>query len=457
MTYLSKPRKRFKFSFFPAVLAFTFAAAPASAAWKAGAAKVDITPSEPIWLAGYGNRDRPVSDVLQRIYVKALALQDDSGRVSVLITSDLLGFTAGLSKRVAERVEKKHGIARAGLAFNASHTHSAPVVGEMLRPAYKLGPEHVAPINRYTAKLEEQVVEAIDKAIGDLKPATLSYEQGLAGFAVNRRRAGRGTKHLPSPVDHDVPVLAVKDSAGKVTAVVFGYACHATVLSGYEVSGDWPGWAQEDVERLYPGAVGLFVQGCGADANPLPRRTVDLAKRYGATIAEAVDQVVKGTMQPVEGRLKVAFEHVALPFQTPPTKEDLQWRIKTETAESRKRHAEYILEKLNRDGKLPTEYPYPLQVWQFGDDVTFIVMAGEVVVDYSLRFKKTYGWNNTWVAGYSNDVFAYIPSERVLHEGGYEGGGAMIPYGQPRPFKAGVEEIIANKVDELVQRLNGQP
>ncbi len=429
----------------------------ASAGWKAGAAKLDITPSEPIWLAGYGSRDQPVSKVLQPIYVKALALQDDSGRVSVLVTSDLLGFTAGLSKRIAERVQKKHGIARAGLAFNASHTHSAPVVGEMLRPAYGLGPEHVAPIVRYTEKLEDQVVDVIDKAIADMKPATLSFEQGLAGFAVNRRRARRGTRHYPSPVDHDVPVLVAKDAAGKVKAVVFGYACHATVLSGNEITGDWPGWAQEGVERMYPGAVGLFVAGCGADANPLPRRSVELAKRYGATLADAVDQVVKGTMQPVEGNLKVGLEHVPLPFQTPPTKEELEWRIKTETSESRKRHAEYILEKLNRDGKLPTEYPYPLQVWQFGDDITFIVMAGEVVVDYSLRFKKTYGWNNTWVAGYSNDVFAYIPSERVLHEGGYEGGGAMIPYGQPRPFKAGVEEIIANKVDELVQRLNGQP
>ncbi|MDA1316202.1 MAG: neutral/alkaline non-lysosomal ceramidase N-terminal domain-containing protein [Acidobacteria bacterium] len=457
MTNFPNPRSRFIPSFFVAVIVLTFISGSASAAWKAGAAKVDITPSEPIWLAGYGSRDRPVSDVLQRIYVKALALQDDSGRVSVLVTSDLLGFTAGLSKGVAERVEKKHGIARAGLAFNASHTHSAPVVGELLRPAYGLGPAHVAPIKRYTEKLEDQVVDVIDKAIGKLKPATLSYEQGLAGFAVNRRRAGRGTKHYPSPVDHDVPVLAVKDSAGKVTAVVFGYACHATVLSGYEISGDWPGWAQEGVESLYPGAVGLFVQGCGADANPLPRRTVELAKRYGATLADAVDQVVKGTMQKVEGNLRVALEHVPLPFQTPPTKEELQWRIKTETSESRKRHAEYILEKLDRDGKLATEYSYPLQVWQFGDDITFIVMAGEVVVDYSLRFKKTYGWNNTWVAGYSNDVFAYIPSERVLHEGGYEGGGAMIPYGQPRPFKAGVEEIIANKVDELVQRVNGQP
>jgi hypothetical protein len=179
MTNFLELRRRFIFSFLVVVLVFVFEPVMASAAWKAGAAKVDITPSEPIWLAGYGNRDRPVSDVLQHIFVKALALQDDSGRVSVLVTSDLLGFTAGLSKRVAERVEKKHGIERAGLAFNASHTHSAPVVGEMLRPAYSLGPEHVPPIERYTAKLEDQVVEVIDKAIANLEPATLSYEQGL--------------------------------------------------------------------------------------------------------------------------------------------------------------------------------------------------------------------------------------------------------------------------------------
>jgi len=426
-------------------------------AWKAGVAKVDISPTEEIWLAGYGSRDRPVSKVSHRIWVKALALQDDSDRVSVLVTSDLLGFTAGLSKRVADRVREKHGITRAGLAFNASHTHSAPVVGLMLRPAYALGPEHVPAIQRYTKKLEDQVVEVIDKAIADLEPASLSFEQGLAGFAVNRRRARRGSRHYPAPVDHDVPVLVAKDASGKIKTVVFGYACHATVLSGYEVNGDWPGWAQAGVEKRYPDAVAMFVAGCGADANPLPRRSVELAKTYGDVLAHAVDLVVKGNMQPVEGNLKVVLEHVDLPFQSPPTREELEWRIKTQDSESRKRYAQFLLDRLDRDGKLATEYPYPLQVWQFGDDVTFIVMAGEVVVDYSLRFKKAYGWDTTWVAGYSNDVFAYIPSERVLHEGGYEGGGAMIPYGQPRPFRAGVEAIIANTVDALFQRVNGQP
>jgi hypothetical protein len=428
-----------------------------AAAWKAGVAKVDISPTEEVWLAGYGNRDRPVSKVSHRIWVKALALQDDSDRVSVLVTSDLLGFTAGLSKRVADRIREKHGISRAGLAFNASHTHSAPVVGLMLRPAYSLGPEHVPAIQRYTKKIEDQVVEVIDKAIADLEPASLSFEQGLAGFAVNRRRARHGTRHYPAPVDHDVPVLVAKDASGKIKTVVFGYACHATVLSGYEVNGDWPGWAQEGVEKRYPDAIAMFVAGCGADANPLPRRSVELARTYGDVLAHAVDLVIKGTMQPVEGNLKVALEHVELPFQSPPTREELEWRIKTESSESRKRYAQFLLDELDREGKLATEYPYPLQAWQFGNDLTLIVMAGEVVVDYSLLFKEAYGWDTTWVAGYSNDVFAYIPSERVLHEGGYEGGGAMIPYGQPRPFRAGVQEIIANMVDALVQRVNGQP
>ena len=114
-----------------------------------------------------------------------------------------------------------------------------------------------------------------------------------------------------------------------------------------------------------------------------------------------------------------------------------------------------MLSIYERDGKLPGSYPYPVQVWQFGRGLKWIVLGGEVVVDYSLRFKKQYGWDDTWVAGYSNDVFAYIPSVRILKEGGYEGGGAMIGYGQPGPFTDTVEETIAAKVEELVRATGG--
>jgi hypothetical protein len=85
--------------------------------------------------------------------------------------------------------------------------------------------------------------------------------------------------------------------------------------------------------------------------------------------------------------------------------------------------------------------------------MTFLALGGEVVVDYSLRFKRQYGFDTLWVAGYSNDVFAYIPSRRVLEEGGYEGGGAMIAYGQPAAFTPEVEEIVACGVDSLMVRV----
>jgi hypothetical protein len=110
-----------------------------------------------------------------------------------------------------------------------------------------------------------------------------------------------------------------------------------------------------------------------------------------------------------------------------------------------------MLDVLDRDGHLPAYYPYPVQVWQFGKDLTWIALGGEVVVDYDLRLKKLFGPGKLWVSGYSNDVFAYIPSLRVLKEGGYEGGGAMIYYVQPGPWAPAVEEMIISAVERQVR------
>jgi prepilin-type N-terminal cleavage/methylation domain-containing protein len=119
-------------------------------------------------------------------------------------------------------------------------------------------------------------------------------------------------------------------------------------------------------------------------------------------------------------------------------------------------HAQELLKMLDRDGRLPTEYPYPLQVWQFGPDLTLIAMSGEPVVDYALRLKKELGADSLWVAGYSNDAFAYIPSLRVQHEGGYEGGGATVGARLPGPFAPSIEETIVRKVHELIERTRVQ-
>lgn len=423
----------------------------AAAEWKAGVARVDITPRESIWMAGYASRTKPSEGVRQRLYAKALALEDRAGVVSVLVTADLGGFRADVTKQLAERITATYGLPRERFVLNSSHTHSGPVTTVRRYSTYPLNEEHKQTILRYQAELIDNVVKVIGEALAKREPATLSYQQGLAGFAVNRRRASH--PEYPGPTDHDVPVLAVKNAAGSLLAIAFGYACHATVLSDYQINADWPGYAQAAIESRYPEAVALFVNGCSADQNPLPRRKVELAERYGDTIAIAVDDVLKRDMKPLGGPLRVAYDTVALPFRVP-TRAELDGRLNDPNRRVRE-HAERLLKMLADGDKLMEAYPYPVHVWQFGDDLTFIGLAGEVVVDYSLRLKKAYGARDTWVSSYNDDVFSYVPSLRVLKEGGYEGGGAMLFGTLPGPFRSAVEETLIEKVDELVKRVSG--
>lgn len=427
------------------------------AGWMAGVATVDVTPHESIFMKGYGSRSRPSEGIRQHLYVKALALRDTTGATAVLVTSDLHSYTRRMSDTIAAAVQQQYGLPRDRLMLNGSHTHSGPAVTAepQLRPAENINPEQEAVIRRYTARILDQIVDLIGRALHDVSPAQLSYAQGSAGFGVNRRRVRAGMRHLPEVVDQDVPVLNVRGMDGAPRAIVFGYACHATSApADYQISADWPGYAQAAIEAAFPGATAMFLNGCGADCDPMPRSMEDLPQRHGETMAVAVGQVARRQMRSLIGPLTTAFDYADLPFQTPPTREALDLRLKTDTG-IRARHTRLLLGILEREGRIDDHYPYPVQVWQFGTGLTLIALGGEPVVDYALRFKAEYGWEDTWVAGYSNDVMGYIPSLRVLKEGGYEAGEAMINYGRPGPLASGAEEVIAKKVRELVARVRG--
>lgn len=434
----------------------------AAADWKVGAAKVNINPTEPIWLAGYGHRDRPSEGILQDIWIKAAAFQDSTGATSVITTSDLVGLDTETVEMVSKQVREKYGIPRERLLFNYSHNHSCPVTSGVLPLYYPVNAPQRAVIDRYTQRLRGQYVELIGKAIASLAPATIEFEQGLAGLAVNRRRARAGGRALPGPVDQDVPVMAIRDEARKPKAILFGYSCHTTALSGYQVNGDYAGYAQAEIEKANPGAIALFVMGCGGDANPLPRimnstapEAVELAAMYGKILAAAVKIVLAGPMKPVAGPLKTKYGVATVPFQKAPTKAELLERGKTLKG-SQVRFNDYLLARLEKEGRLRENYPYPVQTWMFGNDLLFIGLTGESVVDYCLRFKRDYGVDNTWVAGYNNELLSYIPSLRVLKEGGYEGTEGIYEYGLPGPYGHAIEEVIAEKVQELVREAKAE-
>jgi hypothetical protein len=245
----------------------------------------------------------------------------------------------------------------------------------------------------------------------------------------------------------------VRTADDQLLAAVFGYACHATVLSSYEWSGDYPGFAQLRLEEAHPGCQAMFWAGCGADQNPLPRRSVALAEEYGRHLATAVDRVLDGPMQPVPASFQTAFREIDLPLAELPTREQLQQDATSENRYVAAR-ARMLLSRIEQGQALSPTYPYPVQVWRLGETVEFVILGGEVVVDFALRLKAELSGPATWVAGYANDVMAYIASRRVLQEGGYEGATAMVYYGLPSSWALESENMIVREVHRQVQAVS---
>ncbi len=421
-------------------------------------ARADITPREPVPLAGYAGKARMSRRVDHPIWLKAMALRDrEDGPVSVVVSADLVGLSDKMVERIAAGAASRHGISRERLLLNCSHNHSCPVTEDVLWLYYELTPEEATARDRYTELVYAKYEEVIGAAVAALAPAELSYEQGLAGFAVNRRRArGPESRGFGGQVDHDVPVLRV-NSGGRVVGLLFGYSCHTTALGGYGIGGDYAGFAQVALEKTFPDAVAMFIQNCGGDANPLPRirgkeeEAVALATRYGEILAESVRQVVAGQMSPLEGPLMPVMGQTELFLEPGLPLQELRERVPNLTG-MHKREFEHFIRQYEHLGAPPDRVRYPIQVWRFGAALTWIALTGETVADYSLRFKAEYGWSSTWVCGYNNDLLSYVPSLRVLREGGYEGKTGMYEYGLRAPYTEAVEDLIARKVAELVER-----
>jgi hypothetical protein len=383
---------------------------PATEMWRVGVATVRITPERPLPMAGYAGRKEPAEGTEQDLFAKAIALDDGAGGRTLWITLDLIGVTADLRQVVARRVEETVGLASAALLINASHTHC--------------GPEYVhADATDYRRFLEDALVDLAGRAVMSLAPATVTYGSARAAVAMNRRTPTRErTLNHPNPngpVDHAVPVLGVRDAEGMLRGLVFGYACHNTTMGFRRWLGDYAGYAQQYLEQDHQGVTALFMMGCGGDQNPYPRSELKYAERHGRTLATAVEAAIEVNQNPprhqraVSGTIRTALEMIELPF----------------TDAARPPHR------------------YPVQVIRLGDAVLLVALGMETTVDYALRIKAEFTTPDgpaVWVAGYSNDYPGYVPSRRVLLEGGYEA--------ESRPWDPGLEERIIAAVHTLADR-----
>lgn len=435
---------------------WTFAA-QAETQWQVGIATAKITPEKPVWMAGYAGRKGPSEGVIGDLFAKAMAIQDDQGQRIVIVTTDLIGIPRKLRDQLEVEVKEKFQLGRESLWLNASHTHCGPELRIDRIPPTEGSPEQFEQRMKlaieYTDKLHQQLLEIIGLSLKDLKPAKLHYLHARCGFAMNRRRpTAQGVINAPhsdGPVNHNVPVLQITHPDGKLRGLLFGYACHNTIMGFNQISGDYAGFAQKHIEAAHEGVTAMFFTGCGGDQNPYPRSKVEYLDFHGRALANAVEAALQTVPKPVNGPLKLKYDTVQLNFAPPPPVAELE-KLAAGTGEPVSGHARRLLKELKETGKIRSTYDYPVQVIQFGQDWTVIALSGEVVVDYSLRLAKELAPANVYVAGYSNDVFGYVPSLRVLQEGGYEGGGAMLWGSLPGAFATDVEDKIVGKVLELV-------
>lgn len=422
--------------------------------WKAGVAKVIITPSESVWQAGYASRTHASEGKLHDLWAKALALEDENGKQAVLVTTDMLGFPKRMSDRIRVQLNRQFGLTKAQIILNSSHTHSGPVLDDALHDIYPLDTIEEAKITRYSRQLEAQIIALVGQALKDLEPVELFAQNGVTRFQVNRRNNKEGAlreqTELKGPNDYAVPVIKVVTEKGITKAIAFGYACHPTVLDLYQFSGDYPGFAQIELEKMHPEATALFFQGAAGDQNPLPRRTVSLARQYGRELAAAVERVLEEPMKQLLPQLSTAYAEIELQLAAPPTEAELI-KIQSETTPYLKRWATRMLAEMKHGKSFLTTYSYPLQIWKLGDQPLFS-FGGELVIEYAIECKKRFG-QDIFVMGYSNDVMAYIPSATILKEGGYEGASSQMVYGLQSVWDASVPELIYQGINKLAEQV----
>jgi len=418
--------------------------------WKVGLARVKITPTQPVYMAGYESRNHPSERIASDLYAKALALEDHSGKAAVLVTADLIWLRGELCDAVYAAVAAKTGLKREQILFNASHIHTGPAP---TRPSGQ--PEFGGNQNprrdyrhnaEFTRQLQRQLADIILTALKTRTPARLSWGQGVVSFPMNRREwTARGVilgANPRGPADRSVPVLRVDAPDGKLRAVLFGAATHNTTLGPncYAICGDYAGFAQAYLEQAHPGVQAMFMLGCAGDSDPYRNfhqerpvaRQMELAREHGRELSSEVDRVLAGgKLKPVRGPLRLAYGMTDLPLEAPGQEQSKQSSAK--------------------EGNPPGVVKARVAVWQFGKDLTLVALSGEVVVDYVHFVEQTLGPTQLWIAAYSNDVFGYLPSARLLREGGYETHGV-----RGRRFASNAQDVLMAKVRELAAQV-GRP
>ena len=410
---------------------------------QVGFASADITPEGPVWMRGFGARDRPSDGVERNIIAQCIVFDNDHTRVAI-VSLDICALNYRQLQRFRASAAAS-GIPEQHLMVNWTHNHFGPHLGSV---------EAHARNEDYYELFTERTAALFERAIADLQPAFLEYTVGSCTMGVNRRQldAEGVAGFRPEPrkqIDPDVPILRVRGADGGTRAVIFGYACHPTTISGdllYKIGTDFPGYARDWVEAAYPGATAIFLQGCGGDIKPRavrPREGDDYS-RFGAVLLD--ERGLKAAMGYELGRAIVAA--LAVPPEMLPADRPRDIEEALETPVVLGGMVELIRLPSKDDPEQLWETPWHVGTWRIGD-LYFFGSQGEVLSAIGLRIKREMAGTRVWTGGYTHWGGGYFPDAASYPEGGYEV--------RNTKFAPSAEDILVGTAREQVQRLQTRP
>jgi hypothetical protein len=426
--------------------------------YRVGVSKFDITPplswieAGRIYLWGYGFRTKPADSIRDRLWVRALAVEDESGARIVLVSLDSCAVDQAFTTAVRSRLFVSRNLPHRCLAINLTHTHSAPVAVSI--PTWNPGAD--APDPEYLEFLEQKVVLAAEAALDSAQPAELIMNRSETWIGHNRHQARLSAPTSPGAWDRTLDVLKAVDLQGQLIAVAFFHGCHAVFLKGQSISADYPGVARDEIESAV-GGTALFFQGFAGTVNPLGKDMIATGKRLGQEVLSLLANPGKSLSGPISTNLM----HLQLPFQ-PVAPEVFQQASSQEADSNLRRWANAMLAQ----GKeIPTSLPVLLQAIRIGippNGWLLAASAHEVVAEYADPLRAILPEIPTTLIGYTNFCLSYIPTRQIIEEPGhrpfpfssnYEGTNSFTWYGQPAPLAPQVDELFIQANTSLLKKV----
>ncbi|MCD9022435.1 hypothetical protein [Cohnella silvisoli] len=415
-----------------------------------GTAKVDISPREPIQLAGFASRGHANFDGIDSpIHIRCFYFRNgrNPDQQSLVVIADLLCFSNELAARWRNQISRKTGIPEEAVILHATHNHSGPSLRDFI-DLWELNPTYI----RF---LEKQIENGADLAMANAEEVKIERGDGSSQIAVNRRKLVDGrfviAPNFDGPSDSELIVIRFTGRTGRTKAIWLHYACHPVVSSENRLSYEYCGAAVNFLEEQIGGdAIAGFLQGCCGDVNPYwenGQQNFDTVRALGDQLAEDVGKVLRGNLEALSVcPIRVVQRKTDLPYRSFPSWERLHQTASSGT-DIEKRWASFLIRQ--PEARQPAAL-LELTRLDLADNLSLLFMNGEMVVRYGFYIKEQSGRAVIPIA-YTNGMVGYVTTAEQLEEGGYEPVESAIYFGLPAPFDEQTESAVLHALDQTMQ------